>query len=168
MIKQCWIYLLLLIVSGCGVTQQSSRQKAVQRLDTASTVAHVLESRTWEAEMTYVMPLRMRMRYLQDRYGLKLSGDTLYSNLPYYGRAYSIPYGGGKGLVFQAPIQDYQLNYSKKGFARLNIDVRNDEDRYTYQLDVFMNGHVDLVVRSQQRDPISFSGKLVHVNKTQK
>ena len=67
MIKQCWIYLLLLIVSGCGVTQQSSRQKAVQRLDTASTVAHVLESRTWEAEMTYVMPLRMRMRYLQDR-----------------------------------------------------------------------------------------------------
>lgn len=101
------------------------------------------------------------MKHLDYGYDIRLSGDTLYSYLPYYGRAYSVPYGGGKGLVFNAPIQDYAVSSQKKGLTKMDIYVENDEDCYAYMMEIFDNGQVDLLVRAQKREQILFRGKLV-------
>ena len=72
-----------------------------------------------------------------------------------------MPYGGGKGLNFTALLSDYQAIRAKKNLTRIEWQVRNEEDIYQYQVEVFDNGRVQLDVSPQNREPISFSGELI-------
>ena len=47
-----------------------------------------------------------------------------FSQLPYFGRAYSIPYGGGQGLMFNAPIDQYTMAMGKRGAAKINFTAK--------------------------------------------
>ena len=91
----------------------------------------------------------------------KLWGSLhLVSYLPYFGRAYSVPYGGGKGLNFTAPISEYKAEKDNKGTTQITVIVNNEEDILTYFLSVFDNGRATIDVRAREREPISYSGDL--------
>ena len=85
----------------------------------------------------------------------------LVSYLPYIGRAYNVPYGGGKGLNFSAPIADYQENVGAKNIRHIRLTVNNDEDSYLYTFAVYDNGNTSIDIQSKERDAISFSGDMV-------
>jgi len=36
-----------------------------------------------------------------------------------------IPYGGGEGLNFKAPLTDYKLDWDKKGTAKIKFTARS-------------------------------------------
>lgn len=154
----CSVFALLV---GCSSSRLTSQQKDVKLAWTAQKVHEAIENKKMAVDINYVIPFRAGLKHLDYGYDIRLSGDTLYSYLPYYGRAYNIPYGGGKGLVFNAPIQDYAVNNPKKGLTKMDIYVENDEDRYAYMMEIFDNGQVDLLVRAQKREQILFRGKLV-------
>lgn len=154
----CSVFALLV---GCSSSRLTPQQKAVKSAWTAQRVHEAIENKKMAVDINYVIPFRGGMKHLNYGYDIRLSGDTLYSYLPYYGRAYSVPYGGGKGLVFNAPIQDYVVSNPKNGLAKMEIYVENDEDRYAYMMEIFDNGQVDLLVRAQKREQILFRGKLV-------
>ena len=94
-------------------------------------------------------------------YSVEVRNDSLFSYLPYFGRAYSVPYGGGKALNFSAPISSYQEFQKKKNLRVIEIGVRNDEDTYLYSLEVFDNGSSTVRVYARERDRISFTGEMV-------
>ena len=48
--------------------------------------------------------------YLQDDWGLEVSGDSVGLFLPYFGRAYYIPYGRGGGLSLVEPLTSIGKN----------------------------------------------------------
>lgn len=89
-----------------------------------------------------------------------MRGDTLISSLPYFGRAYLVPYGGGKGLNFSELISNYEVTKKPKGLTEIAIELTNEEDTYLYQLSIFDNGSATIDVRSKQRQPISYSGEM--------
>ena len=89
-----------------------------------------------------------------------VSGDSIISYLPFFGRAYSVPYGGGKGLNFTAPISEYKAEKDNKGRMQITMLVNNEEDNLTYVLLVFDNGQASIDVRAREREPISYSGEL--------
>ena len=89
-----------------------------------------------------------------------MSGDTLKSYLPYFGRAYHIPYGGGKGLHFNSIITDYQQGLVKQGLTRIVILTQNEEDTYQYVVEVFENANASIQVFSREREDIGFSGTM--------
>lgn len=93
-------------------------------------------------------------------YSLVVRNDSLISALPYVGRAFSAPYGGGVGLNFSAPISSYNETTKKNGLREINIKVKNDEDSYSYRLQIFDNGSSSIDVQPIQRDPISFTGDM--------
>ena len=63
------------------------------------------------------MPIRGRNITLSTPYPLEIRNDSVFSYLPYYGRAYSVPYGGGSGLIFNAPLKEYTMDLDNKGKA---------------------------------------------------
>ena len=93
-------------------------------------------------------------------YSLEMRGDSVVSYLPYFGRAYSLPYGGGDGLRFETLVSDYQLSYNKKGKARIRFTARTKEDTFQFHVDVFTNGSATIGVTSTNRQGISYQGKL--------
>ena len=60
------------------------------------------------------MPMKGGSKHLTSDYSLEIRNDSVYSYLPYFGVAYNVPYGGGKGLNFSAPLSEYTSTYSKK------------------------------------------------------
>lgn len=97
---------------------------------------------------------------LNTTYSLRLIGDSVVSYLPYYGRAYSVPYGGGNALNFSGKAKNYIVSYPKKDMTRILFNVTNEEDSYKFTLEIFDNGSSTIDVISNNREPISFSGQL--------
>lgn len=151
--------LLALLVAACSTL--SPEEKAARKLQTAMAVERAIDTRTFRVEMEFMKPYRGMNRRLTSTYDIKVSGDTLYSYLPYLGGAYNLPYGGGKGLIWDAPLQDYVVTPMKKGYTQIEMTAFNGEDYFLYVLDLYPNGSADLYIRSRERDPIAFSGNLV-------
>ena len=93
-------------------------------------------------------------------YSIIVSGDTLVSYLPFIGRAYNLPYGGGKGLDFTAKINEYHDIVNSGGGHDIVINVANDEDVFFYTLNVSASGSAFLSVSSRNRERISYTGEL--------
>lgn len=68
-------------------------------------------------------PRRGRTVHLSSPYSVEIRNDSVISYLPFYGRAYSIPYGGGEGLIFQAPLDEYEMEMIKKEQQKLNLQL---------------------------------------------
>lgn len=96
---------------------------------------------------------------LTSSYSVTVTGDTLKSDLPFFGRAYSLPYGGGNGLRFKAPITNYSVDSSHKDRHTIYIDAADIEDTYRYIITLFENGSASINVMPRKRSGIDFSGQ---------
>jgi len=119
-----------------------------------------IENRNYKISVDYMIPAQGASRSLTSPYSLTIQGDTLISYLPYFGRAYNIPYGGGKGLNFTAPLFDYSLSFNSKGTANISLRARSEEDVFLYNIEIFNNWKATIRVTSNNRQEISFYGEL--------
>src|SRR6476660_9739677 len=62
-----------------------------------SVVKTSVESKQFIFHAQTAMPTSGRSRQLTTEYDLRIFPDSLVSNLPFYGRAYSVPYGSSDG-----------------------------------------------------------------------
>lgn len=123
-------------------------------------VRNALETDRYTIDIDYMNPSQGAGHPLTNNYSITVRNDSLISHLPYAGRAYTIPYGGGKALNFSSPISSYKKETKKKGETEITIGLRNEEDSYTYRLTVYKDGSVSLHVQPTQRQSISFSGEM--------
>lgn len=160
MMKKLYLmtFVAMLLVS-CG-TPRTAEEKVVLRQRTAQQVEQALNDRHYTITVDYMQPAVGPSRRLDFGYSLTVKGDTLHSYLPYFGRAYNIPYGGGKGLNFVAQIVGYTEREVKRGLKEIVIDTDNKEDQLQYVLSVFDNGSASIMVYARQRDRIGFTGNM--------
>ena len=148
--------LAMISLSGCA----TSEEKAAQMAELSANVTNALNNRDYKIAIDRMYPMRGSSRHVSFGYSVEVRNDTLISYLPYFGRAYNVPYGGGKGLNFSAPISSYQEYMKRNGLRHIEIGVTNEEDTYIYTIDVFDNGSSSVDVRARQRERISYSGNV--------
>lgn len=153
-----WIifFVMAAALAGCATTAERMEREA----RTAAQVSEALASRHYTINVLMMYPQRGRAVNLTTNYSVEVKGDSLISYLPYFGRAYNVPYGGGKGLNFIAPITGYQTETDRKGMTRVVLTTENEEDRYQYVLEVSSSGDSYVQVQSRQRDFIRYSGRM--------
>ena len=151
--------LMMVLLSSCGST--NSLTKAEREAAMAQQVQDALDARHYTIAVDWMKPLGGVPRQVNSDYELKVNGEELDCYLPYIGRAYRLPYGGGKGLNFKAPIQDYSIQQLTSNRSQIEFTVRNDEDVYRFRIDVFDNGKSIIDIMAQDRDAISFDGEMV-------
>jgi hypothetical protein len=123
-------------------------------------VEDMLARRLYKVDFTRAYPMSAPSFYLNYPYYISVIGDRVESFLPYFGRAYNIPYGGGEGLRFAAPISDYTETLKRNGRREIHFTATTDEDSYRFSLAVFPGGQSDLSVSASRRQSISFSGQV--------
>ena len=155
--KQIFMLLLALLVGIPTLSAQSKKEKKEQKKEA---VKKLIESENYKIDVNTAMPMRGRSIPLTSSYSLTIRNDSVISYLPYYGRAYSIPYGGGDGLNFKAILKEYNVEMDKKGNAVIKFVARNPEDRYEFRAKVYTNGEASINVNMQNRQSISFQGEL--------
>src|ERR1044072_9502480 len=62
-----------------------------------SEVKTIVEAKQFIFHAQTALPTSGRSRQLHSDYNLRVFPDSLVSDLPFYGRAYSVPYGSGDG-----------------------------------------------------------------------
>lgn len=149
-----------LLLVGCGTAAQSSAQKQADEKQTAEQVSKLLDEKTYEITVNYMNPLRGGGRAVSGPYSIRVDGTTIDSNLPYIGRAYNIPYGGGKVLTFKDEIDEYSDSGWKKGLRKIIFSTNNDEDTIVYTVTVSDDGYADINVHCRNREDITYRGML--------
>ncbi len=141
---------------GCATVEE----KAARAAEQAANVNKALKERKYKIDVERMYSMRGGSKTLSYGYSVEVRNDSLISYLPYFGRAYSVPYGGGKGLTFSERIGSYQEYQKSNGLRHIEIGLRNDEDTYLYTIEVYDNGSSSISVQSRQRENISYSGEM--------
>lgn len=144
------------VLCGCA----TSEERAAQKAEMARNVTKALNERNYKISILRMNPMRGSSRSVSYGYSVEVRNDTLFSYLPYFGRAYNVPYGGGKGLNFSHPIENYQEYQKKNGQRHIEIGLTNEEDTYLYTIEVFDNGNSSVEVWSRQRERIFYTGMM--------
>ena len=148
--------LATMVLTSCATAEERAAKAAEQ----AKKVTAALNERHYVITIDRMIPMRGASKSVSYGYSVEVRNDSLISHLPYFGRAYNVPYGGGKGLNFDAPISSYKQFQKKSDQRSIEIGLANDEDTYVYMIDVFDNGSTSVQVTSRQRESISYSGKM--------
>ena len=150
-------FMALVMLSGCATSEERAARAAEQK----KKVTTALMERNYKIAVDRMYMMRGGSKSVSYGYSVEVRNDSLISYLPYFGRAYSVPYGGGKGLNFAERIGSYKEFQEKNGKWHIEIGLRNEEDTYLYTIEVFDNGKSSIDVQSRQRDRISYSGDMV-------
>ena len=159
-IRTIFFLLLVAVIGAPTLSAQTKKEK--------KDVRELVLSEKYKIDVDRAIPARGRSVSLTSPYSIEIRNDSVISYLPYYGRAYSIPYGGGEGLNFKVPISDYKIEWDKKGTAKVRFIARSTEDRFSFNIDIFSNGSSSIFVNMQNRQSISFQGDLDIPEKEQK
>ncbi|HZL11403.1 MAG TPA: DUF4251 domain-containing protein [Prolixibacteraceae bacterium] len=98
---------------------------------------------------------------LSSNYDLVFDSLQVKAYLPYYGRAYSVPYGGSGGVDFDLTAKsiDRKWNKRKKMFT-ISTELADSEDSYYIYLTAGLDGYADLKINFRNRRLINYSGTI--------
>lgn len=156
--KAIFIITAAIILVACATTDRQQNDR--KRQEKAEMISKAVSNRDFTISVRTAHPARGMSVPLTADFDLKVKGDSVVSYLPYFGRAYNVPYGGGKGLNFSGVTEDFKITQPKRDRKHVEFSVKNDEDTYKFDIDVFDNGSVSVGVMSQQRERISFNGEI--------
>ncbi|MBR1464505.1 MAG: DUF4251 domain-containing protein [Prevotella sp.] len=159
--KTVFFMMAACILWGCAtMSNESGLSKSEKRTLVEKKVNEMLDNRHFKIEVDMMHPLNYPSKSLSTYFSMEIRNDSILSYLPYLGRAYQVPYGGGKALNFEAPIRQYQESFPKKHMRRIELSTDNGEDILFYSIEVFANGNSTIHVQSRNRQSISFDGEM--------
>jgi hypothetical protein len=150
--------LAIMVLTSCGTASKAVRSEADQA--TAEVVTTMLQKGVYKMDFNRGYSSSGPSFPLNYPYYVSVIKGRVESFLPYIGRAYNVPYGGGEGLNFTAPISDYKMTQDKKGRWIVTFDARTTEDRYWFRVEIYPAGDVYLSVNATQKQSMSFSGNV--------
>lgn len=147
---------ILLMCATPLFARMSAEQKAKQIED----VKAGIRNGVIKIEVDRMIPFAGSVRSVSSRYSLEIRSDSVFSYLPYYGEAHRLPYGGGEGMIFDAPVTNYQVKVKEKGMTEIKFDTKTFEDNYTFFIDISENGMSSIHVRPLNKDSITYTGQM--------
>jgi hypothetical protein len=129
-----------------------------------SAVKSSVESKQFIFHAQTALPTSGRSRQLTSEYDLRIFPDSLVSNLPFYGRAYSVPYGSSDGgFQFTSTKFEYTATPGKKKGWDISIKPKDVTDFREFSLSLSDDGYGTLQALSNNRQPMSFTGYITQV-----
>ena len=152
------IFLVIVATSSLTVVSSQDSKKTRDSLKTVS-VTNMVTAKNYVFEAQSASPMKGSRRNLSAGYTLEISKDTVISDLPYYGRAYSADYGSSEGgIKFTSTDFEYTIGEMKKGGWEIILKPRDYKKVQQMRLTIFDNGSASLQANFTDKQPISFNG----------
>jgi hypothetical protein len=162
-IKIAQLVLLLLVGAATVMGQTSDRkaQKEKKRIEKEKEIAALVESKTFVFKANRAIPTGYKSVDLTTNPNfVKFSPDLIVSEMPFFGRAYSVAYGGSdSGLKFEGKPEVFKVEKKKKNYE-IEARIKGTGDSYTINLTVSFEGSSTMSVTSNNRNPISYYGEI--------
>jgi hypothetical protein len=160
----------ILLLSFFTVTAQETQKKSKKELKAEKKaqqmqeVKEIVESKNFVFEARNANPMSARSITLTTDYDVKITNDSIYSYLPYYGVSHSAVYGGTESpMIFSQPFETISSEDVKKGYL-VKVAVKNGSDRLDFSFHISVTGSTTLSVSSMNRQAISYYGEVVKID----
>ena len=137
--------------------------KAMHLYQMVNTLGIVLiESNHFQFELNRVYPQGGQdLSRFNPRGKFVITDSVAKGTLPFFGRAYSLPYGEGGGIEFDGVMKDQSLKIEHKKkrkilIYRFSITAKNDT--YQISMEISGGGNCSVNLNSNNRAQISYSG----------
>ena len=161
------IIMVLLLISVSNLNAQETEKKSKKELKAEKEAKKIeeikalVESKTFVFDARNANPMGGRTVTLTSEYDVKVTNDSIYSYLPYYGVAYTASYGGSDSpMNFKQPFETCDMEKTKKGYL-VKVKVKNGNDMLDFSFHISETGTTTLSVSSVNRQAISYYGDLV-------
>lgn len=149
-----YLLFLALMATGC-----SSPSKVQSNKESQAALRSAIDKKTYTFHAQTVQPASGRSRQLTSTYSVVINKDSLSSDLPYFGRAYTAPLNETRSVLqFNSTNFNYEVSPGRKGGWNINIRFNDVKEVQTYSLSVSQDGYASLQVIPTNRQTISFNG----------
>jgi hypothetical protein len=147
-----WVAIIAFALFPVTIQAQCKKDKKAQ-------IKSIVEAQNYVFKAHTALPTSGSTRQLTSDFDLRVSKDTIISDLPYFGRAYTAPLNPSEGpLRFTSTDFQYSVSERKKGGWDVIITPKDVQDPRQLSMSIFDNGTASVVVTSYNRQPISFNG----------
>lgn len=146
----------------CFAQEKTKKElKAERELEKQKEIKTLIDSKNFLFEAQKVMPQGGRFIILDyNTYFLKFNTEKTTCDLPFFGRAYNISYGGDGGIKFEGTPEKIQIEKTKRNYI-IRAIVKGKNDVYDLMFTVFFNGGASLSITSNNRAFISYDGIII-------
>lgn len=161
--KKMMQLVFLLLISTIPVAAQTADRKAEKerkRVEKEKETAALVESKNFGFRASRAIPTGYKSVDLTTNPNyVKFTNDKIVSEMPFYGRAYSVPYGGDSGLKFEGKPEVFTVEKKKKNYE-IEVKVKDKNDYFTINLTVSFEGSSSMIISSNNRSSISYNGEV--------
>lgn len=134
--------------------------KAEKEQQQQKEIETLINSKSFVFEAQKVNPQGGRVIILDyNTYFLKFNTEKTTSDLPFFGRAFNVAYGGDGGIKFEGVPENIKIEKKKKSYL-LKATVKGKDDVYNLTFSIFLNGGATLFVNSNNKASISYDGEI--------
>lgn len=155
------LVLFCFLSMGCFAQEKTKKElKAEKELEKQKEIKTLIDSKNFLFEAQKVIPQGGGFIILDyNTYFLKFNTEKTTCDLPFFGRAYNISYGGDGGIKFEGTPEKIQIEKRKKNYI-IKATVKGKNDVYDLMFTVFFDGGTTLSITSNNRASISYDGEI--------
>ena len=165
--KTLYLFLLwlpLAIVQPVTAQKSSKAAKAAQEEKAFREIQTLVNRKQFQIKIDRVYPQSGHdVSRFNPNGKITIKDSIAEGHLPFFGRAYNLPYGEGGGIEFNAPMKDQGIQITekrKKKFISFHFFVPDQNDVYQINIDIVSNGGCSINLTSNNRAHISYSGTI--------
>ncbi|WP_428228583.1 DUF4251 domain-containing protein [Flavobacterium sp.] len=160
--KLSLLLMLMCFLSFPVLAQQKTKKelKAESDLQKQKEIEALIEAKNFVFEAQKVNPMGGRFIILDyNTYFLNFNTEKTTCDLPFFGRAFNVAYGGDGGIKFEGIPEKIKVEKKKKSYT-IRTSVRGKDDVYDLMFSIFFDGGATLSVNSNNRASISYTGEI--------
>ncbi|WP_430809386.1 MULTISPECIES: DUF4251 domain-containing protein [unclassified Carboxylicivirga] len=142
---------------------QKKKDKKERRLEQFAETQKMINNKQFIFVPDRAYPQGGRSIDLTTNYGfIKIMGTESAGDMPFFGRGYSVPYGGDSGIKYEKTSiekEKTELN-EKKMRISYSFEAQGENDRFRIRMDIGYNGGTSVHITSNNRSQISYNGKV--------
>lgn len=165
------ILLVLCLLNLSVFAQQKTKKelKAEKELQQQKEIEALIDSKDFVFEAQKVTPQGGRFIILDyNTYFLKFNTEKTTCDLPFFGRGFNVPYGGGDGgIKFEGTPENIRVEKKKNSYI-FRATIKGKNDVYDLLFSIFNNKTASLSINSNNRASISYDGLISAPKKADK
>lgn len=155
-------FILLLSFSVSG--QSNKEKKAAEAEKEFRETKALVESNRFHFKLGHVFPQSGHdVTRFSPEGSITVTDSLAKGHLPFFGRAYSLPYGEGGGIEFDGVMKDRKIkteNRKRKKSMIYQFSITGLNDTYQITMDIAPGGNCNVNLNSNNRAQISYSGQV--------
>ncbi len=173
--KTLYFIFTVAFISLAGILQaQTKEEKAKIQEEAFQKTLSLVESHHFQVKIDRVHPTTGQdVSRFNPEGSFNIKDSIAAGQLPFFGRAYNLPYGDGGGIKFNSKMIDQSMktiDKKKKGkiiFYRFSVPGEGI-DMFRISMEIGASGACTVNVNSNNRASISYSGKIIPIEAVEK